>query len=276
MGFNANDSNTSVVKEGKLFTGLTGMRVVAINPTKAQLEGFGYKPQNEPSYLSEEQVETTPGTMITIKKVRMDFHLQGNGIEEGETVRAKIAFFLENQVRINKVGDKGEWINDLGRTAWGTPSAPPADLKWFDADTARQCKIGEADLHSFLINWLNISPNDEAKLESFESLFEGNYTELNNLLGANPNNEVRVLLTVRDGRYQSVYNRYFDRISNKRTSYWESHIKAQTNAGYPPKEDFQGSFLFQQWNEPTVLADVGGPALGAGSEDAAPAGDDPF
>jgi hypothetical protein len=258
MGFNANESSTAVVKEGKLFTGLTGLKVVAINPTKAQLEGLGYKPQDEPNYLTVEN---------DVNKARIDFHLQGNAVEEGEKMRAKIAFFIENQDRINKDGDRGEWINDLGRTAWGSPQAAPAEFKWFDASTARACKVGEGDLHQFLINWLNISPNDEAKMENFEALFDGNYSELNGMIQANPNNEIRVLLTVRDGKYQSVYNRLFDRITNKRTSYWESHIKKQTAQGYPPKDDFQGSFLFQEWTEPTLIADPGGAPPVGGSED---------
>lgn len=263
MGFNANESSKAVVKEGKLFTGLTGLKVVAINPTKAQLEGLGYKPQDEPNYLTDELDEG-----VTIKKARIDFHLEGKAIEEGESMRAKIAFFIENKARINKDGDRGEWINDLGRTAWGNTEVAPSDFKWFDQSTARACQVGEGDLHQFLINWLNISPNDEAKMENFEALFDGNYAELNAMIQGNPNNEIRVLLTVRDGKYQSVYNRLFDRITNKRTSYWESHIKKQTLSGYPPKDDFQGSFLFQEWTEPTMISDPGGsaPPVG-GSED---------
>jgi hypothetical protein len=265
MSFNPNESSKQVVKEGKLFTGLTGMKVVAVNPTKIQLEALGFKPKEEPVYLSMEG---------DINKARIDFHLIGNGVEEDETVKTKIAFFIENQARTNKAGDKGEWINDLGRTAWGLPGAAPTDLKWFDATSARPCKIGEGDLHQFLINWLNISPNDEAKMENFEALFDGNYAELNNMIQSNPNNEVRVLLTVRDGKYQSVYNRLFDRITNKRTSYWESHIKKQTEQGYPPKDDFQGSFLFQEWSEPTMISDTDTPMGDTGGENVASS--DPF
>ena len=129
-------------------------------------------------------------------------------------------------------------------------------MKWFDASTARAAKVGEADLHNFLINWLNISPNDEAKLDKFDALFLGDYSELRSLLSGAGTNEVRVLLTVRDGKYQAVYGRYFDRATNKRTNYWEAHIKSQTESGYPPKEDFQNSFTFQEWKEPTVMADA--------------------
>jgi hypothetical protein len=260
MGFNANSSDKQVVKEGKLYTGLANMKVVAINPTKDQLEALGYRPQNEPVYLTSEG---------EVKKVRLDVYLsQKAGDAE---IRTKLAFFLENKVRVNQAGDKGEWINDFGRTAWGLATEAPTELKWFDAETARAARVGEGELHTFLINWLNINPNDEAKLDNFEGIFDGNYAELNSLLNGNLNNEVRVLLAVREGKYQSVYNRYFDRATNKRTSYWESHIKKQTADGYPPKEDFQSSFAFQEWREPSVMAD----AAVDGEEATADAGD-PF
>jgi hypothetical protein len=266
MAFNSNDSNTAVVKEGKLFTGLRNMKVIAINPNKAEMEALNYKPQNEPVYTSFAEDQT--------KKLRLDFFLQGEG-DGGESIRTKIAFFLENKHRVNKAGTKAEWINDAARNAWGTTEVAPDTLKWFDATTARACKVGEADVHLFLINWLNIQPGDEAKLDNFDALFDGNYSELRQILGANINNEIKVLLTIRDGKYQSCYNRYFDRASNKRTSYWESHIKKQSEDGYPPKEDFSNSFTFQEWTEPSVMTDLGTTAAAPDADDGAPTVD-PF
>lgn len=242
MGFNPNSSEKQVVQEGKLYTGLANMKVVAINPNKMQLEALGYKPQAEPVYASVED---------GVKKLRLDLYLA----HKEHSMRTKLAFFLENRTRTNQEGTKAEWINNFGRTAWGTPTEAPTGLKWFDASTARAAKVGEADLHNFLINWLNINPNDEAKLDKFEALFANDYSELRNLLAGATENEVRVLLTVRDGKYQSVYGRYFDRATNKRTNYWEAHIKSQTESGYAPKEDFQNSFVFQEWKEPTVMTD---------------------
>ena len=273
MSFNSNDSNTAIVTEGKLFTGLRNMKVIAINPNKAEMEALDYNPQNEPIYTSvmDDEAQT--------KKLRLDFFLQGEGETEDEIVRTKIAFFLENKARLNKAGTKAEWINDMARTAWGTPEVAPNTLKWFEAESARPCKVGEGDVHLFLINWLNIQPGDEAKLDNFEAMFDGNYSELRSILGANLNNEIKVLLTVRDGKYQSIYNKYFDRATNKRTSYWESHIKKQSEGGYPPKEDFSNSFTFQEWTEPSVMTDLGGGSAtappAAGSNDGNE-GDDPF
>jgi len=268
MAFNPNDSDTKVFKEIKLYTGLGNLKVVAINPTKQQLEEMGFKPQNDPVYLTTEKVEDE-----TVKKLRLDFHLQGDGPNKGEVIKTKVAFFLEDQYRTNRDGDKAEWINDFGRTAWslpGTPEEPPTGLNWFDHETARRSHVGEADLHTFLINWLNIGPDDEAKMENFLALFEENYEEVRGLLSGNSDNEVRVLLTVRDSKYQGVYNKYFDRASNKRTNYWDSHIKNQTSNGYALKEDYSNSLAFQEWVETTVKTDAGE----AGGDK--PKGDDPF
>jgi len=263
MAFTPNASDTKVFKEIKLYTGLHNMKVVAINPSKAQLEEFGYKPQNDPVYL------TTEGD---VKKIRLDFHLHGEN-PEGEKIMTKVAFFLEDQFRVNRDGDKSEWINDFGRTAWsaqGDPDNPPKELTWFDSETARQSHVGEADLHLFLVNWLNIGPEDEAKMDNFLAIFDEDYSELQSLLAGNIDNEVRVLLTVRDSKYQSVYNKYFDRASNKRTNYWESHIRNQTANGYAIKEDYQNSLPLQEWSEPATRPDAG-----ADSEDEKK-GDDPF
>lgn len=262
MGFESNSSDEKVFKEIKLYTGLYNLKVVAINPSKEKLEELGYKPQNDPVYL------TTEGE---INKLRLDFHLVGQS-PEGDRIMTKVAFFLEDQHRLNRDGTKSEWINDFGRTAWsaeGSPEEVPSNFTWFKHETARQCHVGEADLHLFLVNWLNIGPDDEAKMDNFLALFEENYTELHSILAGNIDNEVRVLLTVRDNKYQSVYNKYFDRASNKRTNYWDSHLKNQTLNGYATKEDYQTSLGFQEWTEPRTIPDTEG-------DGDKPKKDDPF
>jgi hypothetical protein len=267
MGFNSNASDTKVFKEVKLFTGIHNLKVVAINPTKEKLEEMGYKPQNAPNYLSTEGEGDDE-----VKKLRLDFHLLGQS-PEGEKIMTKVAFFLENQYRVNKDGDKAEWINDFGRTAWsakGSPEEAPSQFTWFKHESARRSHVGEADVHLFLVNWLNIGPDDEAKMDNFLALFDENYSELQSILASNIDNEVRVLLSVRDNKYQSVYNKYFDRASNRRTNYWDSHIKNQTVNGYALKEDYQNSFAFQEWIEAAVKTDA--PATEGGK----PKGDDPF
>ena len=260
MGFNSNSSDEKVFKEIKLYTGLHNVKVVAINPSKEQLEEMGFKPQNAPSYIT---TDTTGDN--TIIKLRLDFHVEGKDAE-GQLIKTKVAFFLEDRYRTNRDGTKAEWINDFGRTAWsavGTPEVSPSGLVWFKSETARRSHVGEADLHLFLVNWLNIGPDDEAKMDNYLALFKEDYAELRSILAGNIDNEERVMLTVRDSKYQSVYNKYFDRASNKRTNYWDSHVKSQTANGYALKEDYQNDFTFKEWAEPTTTA----ASAAQGSED---------
>ena len=274
MGFNSNPSDEKVFKEIKLYTGIANVKVVSINPTKKGLEKLGYKPQNDPVYLTTETIEEENGGTKT--KLRLDFHLIGES-PEGDKIMTKVAFFLENEYRLNKDKTKSEWINDFGRTAWsedGKSEKAPTGLTWFKHETARQAFMGEADLHLFLINWLNIGPDDEAKMDNFKALFDEDYSELNGLLKTNIDNEIRVLLNVREGKYQSVYSRYFDRASNKRTNYWASHIKSQTDGGFAMKEDYQNSFTFKEWVEPDQTEGIMKPA--DGEEEKGKKKDDPF
>lgn len=260
MALNGNSSDKPIYQETKLYTGLTTMKVVAINPSKAEMEAMGMKPQNDPVYITQDEEG--------VKKIRLDLFLSHKTMN----IRTKVTFFLEDRFRTDRDGNKCEWINNFGRSAWGSVDAAPSGMKWFDATTARKAKVGEADLHAFLINWLNIAPTDEAKLDNFNALFLGNYAELKGLLARFPENEIRVLLGVREGKYQSVYNRYFDRATNKKLNYWESHIKNQTEAGYPPKEDFQNDFALKEWIQPTMLAET----ITAASESPAQTDVDPF
>ena len=250
MAFNANSSDEKVFKENTLYTGLYNVKVIAINPTKKGLEKIGYKPQNDPVYLTTEE---------GVKKLRLEFHVEGVGPEKNR-ILTKVAFFLEDQIRVNKDGTKSEWINDFGRNAWseeGKPDDKP-EFSWYKNETARKAYGGEVDLHAFLINWLNIGPEDEAKMDNFEALFNEDYSELRGYLKANPDNEVKVLLTVRQGKYQSAYNKYFDRASNKRTNYWSKHIEKQSEGSYGIKDDYQGSLKFKEWVEPELSVDKGG------------------
>ena len=79
------------------------MKVVAINPTKEKLEEMGYKPQNDPIYLTTEN--DGPNGEKVVKKLRLDFHLIGQS-PGGDKIMTKVAFFLEDQFRVNKDGTK--------------------------------------------------------------------------------------------------------------------------------------------------------------------------
>ncbi len=101
MSLNGNSSDKPVFQEIKLYTGLANMKVVAINPTKAEMEAMGMKPQNDPIYLTQDQEG--------VKKLRLDFYLNHKTMN----IRTKVSFFLEDKYRTDKDGKKAEWINNF-------------------------------------------------------------------------------------------------------------------------------------------------------------------
>lgn len=220
MGFLGNDSKTAVVNEVKLFTGVTLGKVVAICPTKEELEKIGIKTETEPVYIQEPEEDG-------IEKFRLDVYLKVPMIDRP----VKVAFFLKNSPRTNKDGNKEQFIDKTGTTCWGDPNGKD----WFDVESARPAYIGEEELVAFIKNWVNVKPKDTATFEDFSKIVKGDLSELKTIFKGFQSNEVRVLLTVKhnDGKaYQNVYGRYFDRATNKGYTYWSKHLTDQVKSGY--------------------------------------------
>ena len=105
MGITGHNSNEKIVGETVLYTGITNVKVVAINPTKEEKEALGLSSQTDPTYISTMEDGT--------KKVRIDFYVE----DAVKNMRSKIAFFLEDKSRTSRDGGKTEWINNFGRSA---------------------------------------------------------------------------------------------------------------------------------------------------------------
>ena len=227
MSVAANNSNVAQVTEFKLYTGIDLVKVLAINPTLEEAKALKLPIKEEPKYVEGEG------------KVRIDFHV-GN-----DKMKSKISVWLENKERAStKNPDKYEYINNAGATAWSDNGVFPG---WYKGDTARKALVGESTLISVLINWLNVKPGDNVYLDKIQDLFTGNVKELREILSTYKDNSLRVLLTVRDGKYQSVYTKYFDRETNKTFTYWSAHFKKQAEADQVMKEDYQNSFEFKEY-----------------------------
>jgi len=229
--FDAGSENSNY----QLFTGLTDVHVVAVNPTKEEADKMGISMKTEPSYLSVD--ETTNN-----KKVRVDIYVKSE-----ETKRIdKMAFFLEDVVRTSSTGNT-QFINDFGTSCYAeTLEDALAKYTWFKPDGARGAVSGEPELVDFIKTLLNVSRDAKAKLDNIKALFTGNITELKDIFKKFSERKVQVLYYVRenDGNwYQSIYSRYFSRSGNKTTKYWEKHFENATN-----KPNFQNSFKFQEFN----------------------------
>lgn len=231
MAFNAGEEKAGYT----LYTGLTDVNVVAVNPTKDEAEKLGISMKNDPVYISTDEKSGN-------KKVRIDIYVKST-----ETSRVdKMAFFMEDAPKVSSTGNT-QFINDFGKSCYGASvEEVTAKYAWFKADGARPSVSGEVELVDFIVNLLNIGKDQVAKLDNPKALFTGNITELTSIFKKFSERKVQVLYTVRenDGSwYQGIYTRYFGKAGNKATKWWDKHFEGNTN-----QPNFQNSYLFQEFN----------------------------
>lgn len=211
-----NGATDAVVGDGKkLYTGLTNVLVKAVNPSMEELVAMGYNPQQEPVYM---------GTNANNKeKLRLDFY-----VENTETrFKSKLSFWLENEIRTNKDGDKTQFRDKYGKTGWGATVNNLPDF--VDKDSARPMYIGEDDFMSFIAAWTNSADGDEIVLDSIDLIVsKGNIKELQQMVRDAVDYGVRVLVGVtKDGKYQVIYTKHFGRPYQKTTTYFTKALNGQ-------------------------------------------------
>jgi hypothetical protein len=283
-------------KEGtplKRYSGVGSVKVLAVNPTKKELEKiYENDVDNEPTYKGESDV-TVGGVDKKVESIRLDFIVEtdpaaNNGIE----VKTKIAFFLNKENRFNKDGSKVQVIDKYGRTAWVTPeelekkaipmySNGPASL----SPDYRPAYIGEEQLTSFIIDYLNIPgpqnykegvwvdktakemANAEARFDeaTILKLFTGDVAQIKAILAMQPNNKVKACFGVKTAdsnvQYQDVYTRMFLKNGVSRYDRLEKDIKsAQDNGSYPNTEFTFGGLQEHNMQATNFGTEASGPA----------------
>lgn len=236
MAFNAGEESVGY----KLYTGLTDVVIVAVNPTKEEAEKIGITMKNDPVYLSTDEESGN-------KKVRVDVYVKSEQTNRID----KLAFFFEDATRVSTAGNK-QYINDFGQSTWAdSPESATARTdkngnQWYKADGLREAISGEPEFVDFIINYLNIGRGQIAKLDNVKALFTGNVSEISAIFSKYSTRKVQVLYTVRenDGTwYQGIYSRFFSRAGNKTTKWWEKHFEGSTSI-----PNYQNNFLFQEFN----------------------------
>lgn len=258
------------------YTGVASVFVRAINPTKEELEKFyGRDIENAPEYVGE-----ADNNGVKVPQVRLDFMVEADPEKYGIDFKSRVSIFLRRTPRVSKAGKK-QVIDKYGRTAWASEqeiasksipvysNGKPANI---DANY-RVAYSGEEDLINFLIAYLNIpSPqkyvngewvmNDasklgdsEAMLEHIEDYFKGNFKELKDILGYQPNNKVKVLFGVRtadDGKqYQTAYGRMFLKNNVNDYSRLDKNVQEAKAAGAFATTEFDVAELHEYQVEAT-------------------------
>jgi len=275
-----------------LYKGMAAVKVLAVNPTKEELEKiYGREFDKDPVYLSEAEVEVIDeqGNKVMKKfpSVRITFICQTDPSKNnGINAIFQHTFFLQKRYRFGSNSQKYQVIDCYGRTAWGTKdeikakSIPlnndgrPANV---DADY-RPAYISEEYLTNFIRNLLNI-PNVSSyvngewidnpkvadkndclvRLDEIDKYFTGNFKELKEIISYQPDNLVKIGVGVKtkDGRTHQVT---FDRVSfkNAATDYarLDAEVQQSKNMGGLVDTEFDISDLHEYVVTPTSTTEL--------------------
>lgn len=297
-------------QEFKRYIGVCPVFVKAVNPNKAEHEKlFNTTLEEDPVYIQDK--EDAEGS--TYKNVRISVVLAPDVEKIGfEMPLVTMPLFITNQKQHGASSGKYQVVDKYGRFAWATETEISAkEIPTYNngkkADISNDYRIayvGEEGLTAFIKAFLCIPsitkwdndnkcmvPNKDVKpeececrleVESFEKLFKGDFSEIKDILGFQPNNKVKVCLGVRtdanSGRlFQSVYTKKF--MSNASTNYNSLDKLLQADAAYAFEHNkvLNTEYSAETVHEYSVTPTTFTPSDNVTpSTDAAPSGDMPF
>lgn len=253
----------SVEGSFKMYKGMAAFNIVAVNPTKAELEALtGRELENEPEYVGKTDEGKEQVRVVFYGKTAPDAKLN-NGIE----MLIPISFMLTKDYRVGQTSGKYQIIDKFGRTAWATKeevqskaipqyTSGPANIS---ADY-RLAWQGEEFLTDFLIQWLNIpgpavykdkvwvmkenTDDSEVSLD-MAALFKGDVKELKELVTLAAAYIVKGAVGIRTvdnengtRQYQAVFTRKFAKNAVTDYSKIDAAITEFQNAGGAPGTEF--------------------------------------
>ena len=131
MAIQSNASTEEVVGGIKTYSGLTNVKVIAVNPTMAELHAMDINVKQEPNYkvsFSDQDYN------------KIVFWLAN---EDGNF---KLEILMASSSRVSQAG-KHQWINAVGQSTW-SEEAPT--YEWWKAEGQRKAYIGEETLINFV------------------------------------------------------------------------------------------------------------------------------
>jgi len=199
MAIKSNSSEQEVTGGGvTLYSGLSNFNVMAINPSMGELHEMGIKVKAEPNYFVEFSGE---------EYFKLTFWIKN------EDLTTRMEILMQNKERVSQSG-KNQWMNSTGQSTW-SEGAPSYDW-WKNPETSRKVYTGEETLINFIKGWANVAYGDEVSFDTMSKIVKGDTTELKALVSMLASNQVRLLIGVKDGKYQSVYLKNFGRVKPQR------------------------------------------------------------
>ena len=229
MAIQSNASTEEVVGGIKTYSGLTNVNVIAVNPTMAELHAIDIKVKSEPNY------EVTIGDEDYTKLAFWLKNADGN---------FKLEILMQNKPRVSQTG-KYQWINNVGQSTW-SEEAPT--YEWWKPEGQRKAYSGEETLINFAKAWANVASGDDVSFETINEIVNGNMSEIKALIAALKDNQVRVLIGVKDDKYQQVYTKYFGRVKPQRDDFF---VKALNDDYGSFNADFNNDLVWGE-HKPTI------------------------
>ncbi len=240
MAITSNSSETQVAGGGgvKLYVGIAPVNVVAVNPTLSELNAIGVNLKNEPEYKNVEiGGEVYNKIVFWVKHYNPEF-------------ATKVEFLVQPQPRVSQSG-KAQWVNNIGQFAFSDTKASEA-YEWFKDEGVRKAFVGEEKLMSFIKAFANVANGDDCYFEGFQKISNGDVSEIRALVNQLGDNKVRVLLGVKDEKYQQVYDKHFGRIKPKRDDLF---IKALNDDYGAFKAEYNKSLLLEEYSVSLISPD---------------------
>jgi hypothetical protein len=240
MAITSNSSETQVSGGGgvKLYVGIAAVNVVAVNPSLSELNAIGVNLKNEPEYKNVEiGGEVYNKIVFWVKNYNPEF-------------ATKVEFLVQPQPRVSQSG-KAQWVNNIGQFAFSDAKASEA-YEWFKDEGVRKAFVGEEKLMSFIKAFANVANGDDCYFEGFQKISNGDVTELRALVNQLGDNKVRVLLGVKDEKYQQVYDKHFGRIKPKRDDLF---IKSLNDDYGAFKAEYNKSLLLEEYSVSLIAPD---------------------
>jgi hypothetical protein len=199
MAIKSNSSEQEVSGGGiKLYSGLSNFNVIAVNPTMSELHALGVNVKSEPNYYVEFSGE---------EYFKLTFWIKN------EDLTTRMEILMQDKPKTSQSG-KHLYMNNIGQSTY-SDGTPTYDW-WKNTETTRKSYVGEQTLIDFVKAWANVAYGDEVMFDTMSKIVKGDVTELKALVGMLSTNQVRLLVGVKDGKYQNIYLRCFGRVKPQR------------------------------------------------------------
>lgn len=260
----------------KRYIGVGNFQILGVNPDKQTLNSWGIMTEKEPEYtgIAKDKDDNEH------RSVRCTFYVKSVKFPDFIT---SVSFFLEERHNYSKDKEKIEVMDIYGNTTWLT--ADEAKTKRVPADISKEFRasyVGEADLINFIRNFLNIPSSkdydessrtyslktnaedlerSECSLEHIKDYFNGDFSELNDAIKYQPENQVKLLCGIKsdkDGKLRQVISsRYTARAyDNNAPTRFQDKVNKEKAAGYLQSVEYDFNALHEWVLKTATQAEV--------------------